>query len=507
MKKIVSFLLTAAMAVSGMVGAAQAVSAAEEQDASAAAQAEDAAVSAQIQEDAQSAQEDYPKINLLENREDSVKIGYTKYPGAVKYRVFIKSGNTWKGLGNSTCLSYIHKVSANNSTFVYTVRAIGKDGSFISGYNKQGYTHKFVVTPSITKIENIDGGSKLTWPAKSGVNYRVFYRDSNNNWRKLAKLTTNSYVHKNLKNGAKWTYTIRYENSKGEFVSPYNSKGWTNTYVAAPVISSVTRSGNTFVLKWNNNSYAERYRVYRKQGSDSWITMGDTTSNSYTDKKMVSGVKFTYMVRALNSAATKYTSALSKSKWKICVMGNMSEQTRKLREGLIDFLGKQVGNNNRKYIDHVNKYGHFGLGYGTQWCAVFGWGAMDMYSRTQSNVTNQIPPRWHVSEIANEARKLGGWYNTFSSNYEAKPGDIFMTSFYKYPYEDGRTHVGYIEYVDKDKNGKVTYIHTVEGNFNWEVGDNSKTVVGRSCWKDRLEKDHGAMVTDYLDISKILKVK
>lgn len=313
-------------------------------------------------------------------------------------------------------------------------------------------------------------------------------------------------MHKNLTNGAKWTYTIRYENSKGEFVSPYNSNGWKNTYVAAPKITSINRNNNVFEINWDKNNYAERYRVYRKQGSDSWVTMGDTTGTKFTDKKMVSGVKFTYMVRALNANATKYTSALSKSRWKICVMGNMSEKTRQLREGLIDFLSKQVGNKNRKYIDHVNKYGNFGLGYGTQWCAVFGWGAMDMYSRTQSNVTNQIPPRWHVSEIANEARKLGGWYNTFSTNYEAKPGDIFMTSFQKYPYEDGRTHVGYIEYVDKDKNGKVTYIHTIEGNFNWELGDNSETVVGRSCWKDRLEKDHGAMVTDYLDISKILKV-
>ena len=498
MKKTVSFLLTAAMAVSGLVGTASAASAATVE--------ETQQTAAQIQEVPADAQENYPKINLLENREDSVKIGWTKYAGAVKYRVFIKSGNTWKGLGNSTCLSYIHKVSKNNSSYIYTVRAIGSDGSFISGYNKDGYAHKFVVTPSITKIENVDGGTKLTWPAKSGVNYRVFYRDSSNTWRKLAKLTTNSYVHKNLTNGAKWTYTIRYENSKGEFVSPYNSNGWKNTYVAAPKITSINRNNNVFEINWDKNNYAERYRVYRKQGSDSWVTMGDTTGTKFTDKKMVSGVKFTYMVRALNANATKYTSALSKSRWKICVMGNMSEKTRQLREGLIDFLSKQVGNKNRKYIDHVNKYGNFGLGYGTQWCAVFGWGAMDMYSRTQSNVTNQIPPRWHVSEIANEARKLGGWYNTFSTNYEAKPGDIFMTSFQKYPYEDGRTHVGYIEYVDKDKNGKVTYIHTIEGNFNWELGDNSETVVGRSCWKDRLEKDHGAMVTDYLDISKILKV-
>ena len=482
--------------------------AAQAEEPTVAAQAEESTVAAQAEETTVAAQEDYPKINLLENREDGVKIGWTKYPGAAKYRVFILTDGKWKGIGNSECLSLVHKISKSNTKYTYTVRAMDSNGSFISAYFKEGWQHEFVVTPSITKIENIDGGSTLTWPARSGVKYRLFYRDADNRWRALAKTSTNSYTHKGLKNGETRTYTIRYENNSGQFISPYNNNGWKNTYVAPPVISSITRDKTVLNIKWNSNSYAERYRVYRKQGSDKWQTLGDTTSTVYTDNKLMSGVKYTYVIRALNAKATRYTSALGKTKWKIAVTDSkMSEFNRKLREDMIAFLGKQVGNNNRKYIDYVNKYGKFGLTYGTQWCAVFGWSAMDWFARDRGDLKCLVPPRWHVSEIANEARKYGAWHNTFSTNYEAKPGDVFMTSFQKYPYSDGRTHVGYIEYVDKDKNGKVTYIHTVEGNFNWEVGDNSKTVVGRSRWKDRLEKDHGAMVTDYLDIEKIIKAK
>lgn len=503
MKKPIGVILAVVMAAATLFGSLQTAFAAPVEDQM---QATAVNVGAQAQ-DAVADGEDYPKVNLLENREEGVKIGYTKYPGAVKYRVFFKSGNTWKGLGNSTCLSFVHKISNSYTTYTYTVRAIGADGNFISAYNKEGYTHQFVYTPVIQKIENVDGGAELSWNAKSGVVYRVFYKDETNKWRKLAKTTNNSYIHKNLKNGADWTYTLRYENNQGQFVSAYNTNGWKNKYVAPPTIKSITRDNTVFNINWNNNPYAERYRVYRKQGSDSWVTLGDTTADSYTDKKLVSGVKYTYIVRALNSKATRYTSAMSKSKWKIAVTAsNMPESHRKLREEMIAFLGQQVGNNNRRYIDHVNRRGNFGLGYGTQWCAVFGWGATDIFCENNSKYTYLIPPRWHVSDIANEARKYGGWHNTFSTTYEAKPGDIFMTSFQKYPYSDGRTHVGYIEYVDKDKNGKVTYIHTVEGNFNWEVGDNSKTVVGRSRWKDRLVKDHGAMVTDYIDLEKIVKI-
>ena len=515
MKKLISVLLAAAMAVSVFPMAVQTAFAAMEEQ-PVAAQTEEQTVAAQPEEavaaqseEAVAGQDTYPQVNLLEDHEDGVKIGWTKYPGAAKYRVFILVDGVWRGIGNSTCLSLFHKISKNNSTYSYTVRAMDAKGNFISGFYKQGWKHKFVVTPCMSRIDNVDGGTKLSWPAaKSGVVIRVFYRDSNNTWRKLAKTTGTTYVHKNLKNGANWTYTLRYENSKGEFISPYNNRGWKNTYVAPPTITAITRNKTVLDVKWNSNAYAERYRVYRKKGSESWQTLGDTTGTKYTDKNLMSGVKYTYVVRALNAQANRYTSALGNTKWKIAVTAsNMSEANRKLREDMIAYLGRQVGNNNRKYIDYINKYGKFGLTYGTQWCAVFGWSAMDGFARERGNIKCLVPARWHVSEIANEARKHGAWHNTFSSTYEAKPGDVFMTSFMKYPYDDGRTHIGYIEYVDKDKNGKVTYIHTVEGNFNWEVGDNSKTVVGRSRWKDRLEKDHGAMVTDYLDIEKLFKAK
>ena len=525
MKKLIVLLLALTMAVSAAANSAltaYAVPVDEEQPVAAQAEeqtveapAEEQSVEAEPEEQSVAAEpaeqqnaEDYPKVNYLQNCDDGVQIGWTRYPGAVKYRVFIKSGNTWKGIGNSECLSLRHKVSQNNTTFIYTVRAIGKDGSFISSYNKEGYSHLFVVTPEIRRIENVDGGATLSWNPRQGVRYRLFYLDSENRWRSVARTTATSYTHKNLKNGETLTYTLRYENSSGVFVSPYNAKGWKNTYIAPPVISSVTRDKTVLNVKWNVNRYAERYRVYRKQGSGKWVNLGDTYDTTYTDKNLFSGVKYTYVVRAINAKATRFTSAFSNQRWKIAVTAsNMSEKNKKLRENMISFLSKQVGNNNRRYIDHINEYGGFGLGYGTQWCAVFGWSAVDMFTRTQSNVTNLIPPRWHVSEIANESRVYGAWHNTFSTDYEAKPGDLFMTSFYKYPYDDGRTHVGYIEYVDKDENGKVTYIHTVEGNFNWEIGDNSETVVGRSCWKDRLEKDHGAMVTDYIDLEKIVKIK
>ena len=93
--------------------------AAQAEEPTVAAQAEETTVAAQAEETTVAAQEDYPKINLLENREDGVKIGWTKYPGAAKYRVFILTDGKWKGIGNSECLSLVHKISKQHKIYIH----------------------------------------------------------------------------------------------------------------------------------------------------------------------------------------------------------------------------------------------------------------------------------------------------------------------------------------------------------------------------------------------------
>ncbi len=57
-------------------------------------------------------------------------------------------------------------------------------------------------------------------------------------------------------------------------------------------------SGN--YLKWQKVTYADFYRIYRKQEGTSWKKLEDVTKLTYTDKTAVKGEKYIYSVRAFD---------------------------------------------------------------------------------------------------------------------------------------------------------------------------------------------------------------
>ena len=61
-------------------------------------------------------------------------------------------------------------------------------------------------------------------------------------------------------------------------------------------------------MKWNAVSGAEKYRVYRKTGTETWKKIGETTGTSFKDTKAEAGVPYTYTVRCITSDGAKYTS-------------------------------------------------------------------------------------------------------------------------------------------------------------------------------------------------------
>lgn len=76
-------------------------------------------------------------------------------------------------------------------------------------------------------------------------------------------------------------------------------------------ISTAHNNDKAVKITWNRINSAAKYRVFRKKGN-SWAKIADTTSLSYSDKKVSSGNSYTYTVRALNSKGT-YTSAYDKT--------------------------------------------------------------------------------------------------------------------------------------------------------------------------------------------------
>ncbi|MDO4892857.1 MAG: CHAP domain-containing protein [Eubacteriales bacterium] len=115
---------------------------------------------------------------------------------------------------------------------------------------------------------------------------------------------------------------------------------------------------------------------------------------------------------------------------------------------------------------------------------------------------NSVNPCCHVSEIANQARKKGALKNAFTSGYVPKKGDLFTTSTVKSPGTGGRLHIGFVESVETDGKGKVTKVHTIEGNYNWENAYPTSTKVSRSVWTIG-KRRYGALLCEYIDIEKL----
>lgn len=83
----------------------------------------------------------YPEITGFSNTAKGTKISWSKYNSAVKYRVYVRKGSSWSRVGETTTTSFTHNSLKNNTTYVYTVRALDKKNNFVSDFNRDGYSN------------------------------------------------------------------------------------------------------------------------------------------------------------------------------------------------------------------------------------------------------------------------------------------------------------------------------------------------------------------------------
>ena len=118
---------------------------------------------------------DCPQVKSITPTLDGLKITWNAFAGAAKYRVFIFNGTSWKGIGDTASTSFEHKKLTNGTTYTYTVRALDKKGKFASKYYTEGWKQTFYSTPTVTSVQGVEGGLKISWNKVEGVNkYRIY---------------------------------------------------------------------------------------------------------------------------------------------------------------------------------------------------------------------------------------------------------------------------------------------------------------------------------------------
>ena len=257
-----------------------------------------------------------PSLSSVESTTTGLKITWQKVEGAVNYRVYVKSGSNWQKIGETTSNTFTHTSVTSGKSYTYTVRSISADGTCATSYyDTKGISKTFVAAPQITKIENIANGSKITWGKVAGASeYRVFYRNGTA-WKSIGTTAATTLNHTGLKNNTEYIYTVRALDKNGNYVSAFQSPGWSNLFIAPPEYTSIIQSENGMLLKWNAVNTVASYRIYRKNYGASWTKIADVAGTSYTDTNPPQNTLYSYTLRCFNSSGSVMSSYLNDTQY------------------------------------------------------------------------------------------------------------------------------------------------------------------------------------------------
>ena len=256
-----------------------------------------------------------PQITGFENASNGIRIKWDAVSKAAGYRIYYKGRNGWTGMANTTSTSYVDTDVSLGHTYTYTLRTLDNAGNVNSGYNSTGWSYTYVLDmPVIKSYTNTDKGIRLSWDAVPGAyGYRVFYKGSKG-WTRLGTTTSTSIDDNDVRSGSTYVYTVRCIDKNDNYVSDFDGAGFRATFVAPPVVTSVSSGNDGLVIKWNAVKGAYGYRVFYK-GRNGWTRLGTTTDASFTDEDVNSGSTYTYTVRCID-ANDNYISSFNSTGFK-----------------------------------------------------------------------------------------------------------------------------------------------------------------------------------------------
>lgn len=85
-----------------------------------------------------------PQITKIENTDKGVKLSWGKVAGAYKYRVYYKGSKGWTRFAETTGTTAVDYDVFSGETYTYTVRALDKNGIFVSSYNPDGWKQTYI---------------------------------------------------------------------------------------------------------------------------------------------------------------------------------------------------------------------------------------------------------------------------------------------------------------------------------------------------------------------------
>ena len=144
-------------------------------------------------------------------------------------------------LAQTAELSYTHAPLENGREYIYSVRAVNRNGEVFA--QSADYSNTFYAPPVISSLTAVDNGVKIVWGATEGVEaYRLYRAAGSSGWSRLALVNGSEYIDTAAESAKIYTYTVRCVTPDGERFLSYHNEGKTFGYVKTPAITSFSNT-------------------------------------------------------------------------------------------------------------------------------------------------------------------------------------------------------------------------------------------------------------------------
>ena len=268
---------------------------------------------------------DTPELTEAVSVADGLIVTWNAVPDAVGYRVYYKpEGQTaWKTLAaNTEETAYLFTGAEYASTYTFTVRAINSNGEVASDFYRDGITAKFGYQPTLTSASEF-GKITLEWdPFPKANAYRLFVKNTKNTkWQKVIDTEELSYEFTEGVVGETYTFTLRYLDENGKYISDYDPAGVSErfytyeTQLVTPsnIKAAATNENGTVKITWNEVPNAINYLIFFREGTGGgWTRLATTSENVYLHTDRANNTVYSYTVRCIDEDG-RYMSAFDKT--------------------------------------------------------------------------------------------------------------------------------------------------------------------------------------------------
>ena len=246
-----------------------------------------------------------PTISNIVNISTGVKLTWGEVDGATGY--YLYRGST--RIKTLTGTTYTDTAAANNTKYTYKLYAYktidGKTYRSAVSAEKMIY---YISRPSLSAVESVSTGVKLTWPEIAGASGYYVYRDSTR-IKAIGSGTTLTYTDTaSTTDGTKYTYKIyAFKKVDGVIYKSTVSATKFTYFMSRPVISSATNSAaSTLTVTWGKNAKANGYQVKYVLGDTEktvTISSGSTVTRKITG--LTKGKSYKVYVRSFKTVSDK----------------------------------------------------------------------------------------------------------------------------------------------------------------------------------------------------------